>query len=353
MSLVRSSERNGANGVGFLRDRRRLNVAVTRARRQCAVICDSDTVSQNQFLKGLVTWIESKGEYLSAMEYDQNVVQSNPSIPKIDEFQSKFNKLGIGASHLEESGSATGKSYQNIDMQSKHETKSKRTESIIEVKQTNVENGKNTTVETATSKDYKIIDTLNTSSTVLDVNMMHVENTLSGERPSTIETPEAKADSNVASLKTNCKPVNNFNSVLGNLAKERQSRQLQSQMKSETQSTQPAQTTQPKSQQQKKKPKGNKKLGNSKHKQTTKKNEDDLTGLDDMAFLDAQIDMVQNSHGRKVEGSGKGYRTIVNGILIAKPMQHEKKRETKTSGVLSAKIKQAQSDRRAKQKSKK
>jgi hypothetical protein len=40
------------------------------------------------------------------------------------------------------------------------------------------------------------------------------------------------------------------------------------------------------------------------------------SSLDDMAFLDAQIDQVQNSHGRKVEGKGAGYRTMINGILI-------------------------------------
>ena len=37
LSLVRSSERGGASGIGFLKDDRRLNVAVTRARRQCVV----------------------------------------------------------------------------------------------------------------------------------------------------------------------------------------------------------------------------------------------------------------------------------------------------------------------------
>ena len=66
LSLVRSSDRNGADGIGFLRDKRRLNVAITRAKRQCAVICDTDTVSQNEFLRGLVDWMEDKGEYFSA-----------------------------------------------------------------------------------------------------------------------------------------------------------------------------------------------------------------------------------------------------------------------------------------------
>lgn len=62
LSLVRSSDR-GKGGIGFLADKRRLNVAVTRAKRQCAIVCDSDTVSQNGFLKDLVDWIEAHGEY--------------------------------------------------------------------------------------------------------------------------------------------------------------------------------------------------------------------------------------------------------------------------------------------------
>jgi len=68
LSLVRSSEKGGKDGIGFLSDKRRLNVAVTRAKRHCAVICDSETVSRNGFLKGLVDWMEEKGEYMSALE---------------------------------------------------------------------------------------------------------------------------------------------------------------------------------------------------------------------------------------------------------------------------------------------
>ncbi|XP_026414991.1 DNA-binding protein SMUBP-2 isoform X2 [Papaver somniferum] len=66
ISMVRS---NTKNEVGFLSDRRRMNVAVTRARRQCCLVCDTETVSSNQFLKRLVEYFEEHGEYLSASEY--------------------------------------------------------------------------------------------------------------------------------------------------------------------------------------------------------------------------------------------------------------------------------------------
>ena len=72
LSLVRSSERGGKDGIGFLRDERRLNVAVTRAKRHCALICDSDTVSQNTFIKGLIDWMEEKGDYHSGAEFLQD-----------------------------------------------------------------------------------------------------------------------------------------------------------------------------------------------------------------------------------------------------------------------------------------
>ncbi len=45
-----------------------MNVAVTRARRHCALVCDSETVSNDPFLKRLVQYFEARGEYSSAEE---------------------------------------------------------------------------------------------------------------------------------------------------------------------------------------------------------------------------------------------------------------------------------------------
>ncbi|CAH8266594.1 unnamed protein product [Arabidopsis lyrata] len=66
ISMVRS---NSKKEVGFLKDQRRMNVAVTRSRRQCCIVCDTETVSSDAFLKRMIEYFEEHGEYLSASEY--------------------------------------------------------------------------------------------------------------------------------------------------------------------------------------------------------------------------------------------------------------------------------------------
>lgn len=64
--MVRSnSERN----VGFLSDYRRMNVAITRAKRFICLVGDSDTVSSDPFLKNLVEYFTENGEVKSALEF--------------------------------------------------------------------------------------------------------------------------------------------------------------------------------------------------------------------------------------------------------------------------------------------
>jgi len=68
ISCVRS---NAAGAVGFLSDRRRFNVAVTRARRHVALVGDSETLRRDAFLGRLCDWFGQHGEIASAAEYVQ------------------------------------------------------------------------------------------------------------------------------------------------------------------------------------------------------------------------------------------------------------------------------------------
>lgn len=63
--------------VGFLAEDRRINVAVTRARRHIAVVCDTQTVQNHAFLKSLVNHMTEFGEVRTAFEYIQDIVPQN------------------------------------------------------------------------------------------------------------------------------------------------------------------------------------------------------------------------------------------------------------------------------------
>lgn len=65
ISLVRS---NPEGDVGFLGDVRRMNVALTRARRKLLVIGDSATLANHDFYKELIAYFEAVGAYRSVWE---------------------------------------------------------------------------------------------------------------------------------------------------------------------------------------------------------------------------------------------------------------------------------------------
>lgn len=68
ISLVRS---NAEGEIGFLADTRRMNVALTRARRRLTIIGDSATLSHDPFYQRLVEYFERLGAYRSVWEAEE------------------------------------------------------------------------------------------------------------------------------------------------------------------------------------------------------------------------------------------------------------------------------------------
>lgn len=66
ISLVRSNEEGE---IGFLADVRRMNVALTRAKRKLIVVGDSATLSRHTFYKDFLEYTEEKEAYKSAWEF--------------------------------------------------------------------------------------------------------------------------------------------------------------------------------------------------------------------------------------------------------------------------------------------
>lgn len=68
ISLVRS---NGKGEIGFLKDYRRMNVAMTRARKKLIVLGDSATIGMDKFYSAFLDYCDKAGEYQTAWEYMQ------------------------------------------------------------------------------------------------------------------------------------------------------------------------------------------------------------------------------------------------------------------------------------------
>ncbi|AWO00206.1 IGHMBP2 family helicase [Chitinophaga alhagiae] len=69
ISMTRS---NPDSNIGFLADIRRMNVAMTRARKKLVVIGDSATLSRLPFYADFITYAEKQNAYRSAWEYADN-----------------------------------------------------------------------------------------------------------------------------------------------------------------------------------------------------------------------------------------------------------------------------------------
>lgn len=66
VSLVRS---NDEGEIGFLKDYRRMNVAITRAKEQLLVIGDSATIGADKFYQAFLEYVEEKGHYRTVWEF--------------------------------------------------------------------------------------------------------------------------------------------------------------------------------------------------------------------------------------------------------------------------------------------
>lgn len=91
LSLVRSNSRGE---VGFLADQRRINVAITRARRHLCVVCDSQTCKNNEFLKSFLDYCEKHADVRTGFDYE-NISETIGDEESLGFEDVKFSKLKV------------------------------------------------------------------------------------------------------------------------------------------------------------------------------------------------------------------------------------------------------------------
>ena len=336
LSLVRSSEGGGRDGVGFLRDARRLNVAVTRARRHCAVVCDCETVSRDPFIKGLVDWMEEKGEYQSGAQYaERDHVTGDSSSIAISttayapQSAPKFKREGNVTTEVSRQRS------NNEKIESKTKPKESNRVALMNKIQSFSESGKKgDELKLPALSDYdavvarELADQLglgcrdNGGANMLVLNVPKETKTEASEparKEEIHEIPTSRfakldVDDDSSTSSNGNAEEDTPNDLLRQLALEREQRRSERQNAPGTQP--PTPQTRKKKKKKKKKKGKDPKCGGTKPPPV----EEDVDSNDiddDMAFLDAQIEKVQTSHGRQVDAKGKGYRSVVSLFCVA------------------------------------
>ena len=385
ISLVRSSDRGGKDGIGFLRDERRLNVAVTRAKRHCTLVCDCETVSQSSFIKSLINWMDEKGSYHSGMEFlpedHQPVVEASRFLPNdtlaADKSKKSLAKITENQKAQKECNLINSTKTtphkdcdsNNLEVETDESDAESNRTAMMEKINTFATSGKKG--EELAFADLSNFDCIVARELAVQLGLGCREDeednqgiilyAMKDSKVINYDFPTDKIDTNATKFAELCidddssesshdednTSVQSTNNLLRNLAKERQERQREQNKEPSAKST----TTQASTKKKKSAKKGKgQKLGGS---LSIPQKVDNMDDLDDLAFLDAQIDKVQNSHGRKIEASGKGYRSIMNGILLASaPQKEEAKRNSAVSAHLQSKIKSKAQGRQAKTKKK-
>eukprot|EP01041_Mallomonas_annulata_P001055 gene1055-2065_t len=130
MSMVRS---NATHAVGFLADKRRINVAVTRAKRHLAVVCDTETCSSDAFIRGLINHMSDHGDHRSVLEYYpqcKEIIESGAMKQEPIQFDPEISESAI------------------VDVQKKRE-----------MANVSVDNGNNMSTSTSGKDDYTVTAT--------------------------------------------------------------------------------------------------------------------------------------------------------------------------------------------------